>query len=158
MEMCLSLCVRRLIDVMHVHSFLYVNMFSPPMSACVLSAVCILTMMNMYRCFPAKALYALAYMYISYPAWDISHCASHQLTLTICRMWQVFLLLASLATLSLVTVSQMAGQLCALICDMHACVCVCVCVSVRVFKQLSLSRILITNQKQNQVIKILLKV
>ena len=44
--------------------------------------------------------------------------------------------LASLATLSSVTASQMAGQLCALICASPR---VCVCV----FKQLSLSRILI---------------
>lgn len=34
------------------------------------------------------ALHAPAYMYISYPAQDVTQCSSHRLT--ICRMWQVF--------------------------------------------------------------------
>ena len=51
-------------------------------------------------------------------------------------------LLASLATLSLVTASQMAGQLCALICALCVCVCVCMCVCVRVcLSSFTLSRI-----------------
>ena len=49
-------------------------------------------------------------------------------------------LLASLATLSLVTASQMAGQLCALICALCVCVCVCVCVRV-CLSSFTLSRI-----------------
>lgn len=56
---------------------------------------------------------------------------------------------ASLATLNLVTASQMAGQLCALICASPR---VCVCVCLRGFYQLSLSGSIITGNKQTRVI------
>ena len=65
-------------------------------------------------------------------------------------------LLASLATLSLVTASQMAGQLCALICALCVCVCVCVCVCARVFKQLYTVKDCKTGNRLGSLFEILL--
>lgn len=127
--------VRGLIDLIHAHSHVDVNMLAL-MSAGVCSQLFAYSYLHEYVSLlhgEVWLLYSLAYflrfihrlgcqsMYLSSAYAD--------------NMWDVtgIPLLASLATLSLVTASQMAGQLCALICAIpcRVCVCLCVCGCVR---------------------------